>query len=198
MLTFAICLHPGFDLSAMAEGVYQDAIIDTVEPETLVTNVDCIKVTIHTINKKTNPKPYDAQNLHLATVTPQSLNFSSTFRLTAHQKITKAHAFILYFDTFFTHTGLPVSDDVEVSLVKDGEPALAEVWQIPGKARRKDSTGAGVEKGKEVSFSTGPMSIPTHWKQAIFLLREPIKAEEGKRKGDTLHKVRTLSFSCFL
>lgn len=29
------------------------------------------------------------------------------------------------------------------------------------------------------SFSTGLDSRPTHWKQTVFLLREPILAEEG-------------------
>ena len=29
------------------------------------------------------------------------------------------------------------------------------------------------------SFSTGPRSTPTHWKQTLFLLREPIVVDEG-------------------
>jgi protein arginine N-methyltransferase 3 len=29
------------------------------------------------------------------------------------------------------------------------------------------------------SFSTGPASVPTHWKQTVFLLREPIDVREG-------------------
>lgn len=34
-------------------------------------------------------------------------------------------------------------------------------------------------KEKITSFSTGPESIPTHWKQTVFLLKEPIGVEEG-------------------
>lgn len=34
-------------------------------------------------------------------------------------------------------------------------------------------------KPKVTSFSTGPASEPTHWKQTLFLLREPITAHEG-------------------
>ncbi|GJJ15438.1 hypothetical protein Clacol_009716 [Clathrus columnatus] len=157
----------GYDLSAMAENIYDDAIIDTVDPESLVTNTVCIK------------------DMHLSTITSQSLNFTSSFRLKTNRKISKAYAFILYFDTFFTPTGDPVDDDAEVTLVKDGEPALAEVWQVPGKPRRKESTN--FERGKEVSFSTGPMSIPTHWKQTIFLLKEPIKAEDDSIISGTLY-----------
>lgn len=44
---------------------------------------------------------------------------------------------------------------------------------------RKDSLGEGLKKDKLISFSTGPESVPTHWKQTIFLLREPIPLEEG-------------------
>lgn len=63
-----------------------------------------------------------------------------------------------------------------MQLVRDGEPALAEVWQVPGKVKRKESMS---ERGKDVSFSTGPQSAPTHWKHTLFLLREPITADEG-------------------
>lgn len=69
---------------------------------------------------------------------------------------------------------------------------LAEVWQIgggtgprkPNPTRRMSSQGEHLlrkerEKPKYVSFSTGPQSIPTHWKQTLFLLREPIVAQEG-------------------
>lgn len=110
-------------------------------------------------------------------MTPQSLNFVSSFTLTATRRVLKAHAFILYFDTFFSPSGTPVPEGTAVHLVKEGQPALAEVWQVPGKVKRKESSG---DKGKEVSFSTGPLSAPTHWKHALFLLREPFKVEEGK------------------
>jgi protein arginine N-methyltransferase 3 len=31
-----------------------------------------------------------------------------------------------------------------------------------------------------VSFSTGPHAKPTHWKQTVFLLEEPIIVQQGK------------------
>jgi protein arginine N-methyltransferase 3 len=31
-----------------------------------------------------------------------------------------------------------------------------------------------------VSFSTGPHAQPTHWKQTVFLLEEPINVKQGK------------------
>lgn len=36
------------------------------------------------------------------------------------------------------------------------------------------------EKGStQVSFTTGPQSLCTHWKQTVFLLRKPFKTIEG-------------------
>jgi hypothetical protein len=44
---------------------------------------------------------------------------------------------------------------------------------------RRSSLGEGLKKEKFTSFTTGPDSVPTHWKQTVFLLREPISAQEG-------------------
>ena len=33
---------------------------------------------------------------------------------------------------------------------------------------------------KVVSFTTGPSGTPTHWKQTLFYLEEPLKVEEGQ------------------
>jgi hypothetical protein len=61
---------------------------------------------------------------------------------------------------------------------------LAEVWPVGGKPapQRRQSLDESVrekELQKIVSFSSGPKSIPTHWKQTLFLLREPITVSEG-------------------
>lgn len=32
----------------------------------------------------------------------------------------------------------------------------------------------------EVFFTTGPRGTPTHWKQTVFLLKEPLVVVEGK------------------
>ena len=62
----------------------------------------------------------------------------------------------------------------------EGDPILAELWPFGGRPRRL-SSGDGLKPSKPriTSFSTGPKSVPTHWKQTLFLLREPIKATEG-------------------
>ena len=96
---------------------------------------------------------------------------------------TKIHAFVLYFDTFFTPSGEPIPEGTEVHIVREGDPILAEVWQVGGKrrvSRRMSSVDPSKKpKPKITSFSTGPLSTPTHWKQTLFLLRDPIVVHEG-------------------
>ena len=125
------------------------------------------------------------KDLHLNDIVPRQLDFSSSFTLIANaDRRTKVHAMVLYFDTFFTLTGEPVPSDTEVKIVKEGDIALAEIWPVGGKAapQRRASQGEGLQgkaKHKVTSFSTGPKSVPTHWKQTIFLLREPVTVDEG-------------------
>ncbi|KAI0072207.1 S-adenosyl-L-methionine-dependent methyltransferase [Panus rudis PR-1116 ss-1] len=156
----------GFDLSAMAEDVYNDAIVDIVSAESMASDSVCVK------------------DLYLKDITLKQLDFSSPFTLvsTAERK-TKVHAFVLYFDTFFTATGEPVPEETKPYIVREGDPILAEVWQVGGRPHtsRRMSSGDPLKKPKPKmsSFSTGPLSVPTHWKQTIFLLREPIIVHEG-------------------
>ena len=95
-------------------------------------------------------------------------------------------AFVLYFDTFFTSTGEPIPADTGVHVVQDGDPILAEVWPLGGRPyqARRMSVGDPLKgktpgRPKVTSFSTGPASEPTHWKQTAFFLREPISVAEG-------------------
>lgn len=156
----------GFDLSAMATDVYEDAIVDIVSPESLVS------------------EPVSVKDLFLREVTTKQLDFTSPFTLVATcDQRTKIHALVLYFDTFFTEDGAPAPADTPVHIVREGDPILAEVWQVGGRRHmtRRMSSGEGLKPHvpKVTSFSTGPLSVPTHWKQTLFLLRDPIVAEEG-------------------
>ncbi|KAF9568765.1 arginine N-methyltransferase 3 [Agrocybe pediades] len=151
----------GFDLSTMGEGLYDEAIIDVVGPEAMLS------------------KPYTVKDLVLGEVTPRDLDFSSSFTLVSTaQRRTKINSFILYFDTFFTAHGGPVPASTEVKIVQEGEAHLAELWPVGGKSALQRRKSLGPEKEKVTSFSTGPMSTPTHWKQTIFLLKEPITVTE--------------------
>ncbi|KII88239.1 hypothetical protein PLICRDRAFT_161146 [Plicaturopsis crispa FD-325 SS-3] len=163
----------GFDLSPMGTGVYDEAIVDVVGPETMVS------------------EPYIVKDLHIGTITAKQLDFASPFSLTSTtERRTKVHALVLYFDTFFTTTGDPVPPSKEVEVIKDRDVVVAEVWPVGNKPapQRRQSQGEGLKGMEKVtSFSTGPQSIPTHWKQTIFLLREPIIVEEGTVVAGTFH-----------
>ena len=120
-----------------------------------------------------------AQDLYLRDITARQLDFTAPFTLvsTADRR-TKIRALVLYFDTFFEATGSPISSDTTVHIRRDGGGELAEVWPVgrrPSVARRQ----AVKSKHEIISFSTGPRSVPTHWKHTIFLLREPITVIEG-------------------
>ena len=64
-------------------------------------------------------------------------------------------------------------------MIKEGEAVLAELWPVGGKAAHQRRQSTGREKDKITSFSTGPESTPTHWKQTIFILREPMIVSGG-------------------
>ncbi|TFK70555.1 protein arginine N-methyltransferase [Pluteus cervinus] len=152
----------GFDLSTMGNDLYDEAIIDVLGPNSLLS------------------EPYTVKDLLLSEITSRQLDFVSSFSVTStSDRRTKANAFVLYFDTFFTSNGHPISPSTRVNVVKDGEASLAEVWPIGGKVPSKRRQSQGRLGERETSFSTGPQSTPTHWKQTIFLLREPITVIEG-------------------
>lgn len=170
----------GFDLSAMAGDIYDDAIVDIVSENSLAS------------------EPFVLKDLFLREITTKQLDFSAPFTLVSTaDKRTKVRALILYFDTFFTADGDLIPEGTEVHISKEGDPILAEVWQVGSKPHipRRMSTGDGLKKPrrKMSSFSTGPLSIPTHWKQTLFMLKDPITVTEGTtvkgtfscRKSDT-------------
>ncbi|KAK0185705.1 S-adenosyl-L-methionine-dependent methyltransferase [Armillaria mellea] len=160
----------GFDLSAMADDMFDEAIIDVVGPETIIST------------------PCTIKDLYLGNISTRQLNFSSPFTLVSRaDRRTKVTAFVLYFDTFFTKTGKPVSPSTQVKVVKEDEAVLAEVWPVGGKPPPQRRPSQGADREKVTSFSTGPQSIPTHWKQTLFLLREPIVVEEGSKIRGTFY-----------
>ncbi|KAF8877148.1 S-adenosyl-L-methionine-dependent methyltransferase [Gymnopilus junonius] len=152
----------GFDMSAMAKDLYGESVVDVVGPETFLS------------------KPFAIKDLVLIDITTAELDFSSSFSLisTADRR-TKINSFLLYFDTFFTAHGGPVLPNTEVKTVKEGEAILAELWPVGGKSALQRRQSLGREKEHVTSFSTGPQSTPTHWKQTIFMLRDPITVSEG-------------------
>jgi protein arginine N-methyltransferase 3 len=168
----------------MADGLYDEAIVDIVGPDVIVSEPYVIKVRT-SLNILKFAMLMITKDLHLNDIAIRQLDFSSPFTLASNaDRRTKIHALVLYFDTFFVPSGEPVPSDTEVKIVKEGDIALAEIWPVGGKAapQRRASHGEGLQgktKVKVTSFSTGPKSVPTHWKQTIFLLREPFTVDEG-------------------
>ncbi|KAJ2489667.1 hypothetical protein IWW37_003805 [Coemansia sp. RSA 2050] len=105
------------------------------------------------------------------TATPAALDFSSSFTLVATRDST-IHAFLGYFDVAFARSqAVPGPSQAVLSLpVCDSDSSDAQVsaralWKQP------ESSMNG--------FTTGPHGTATHWKQTIFVLREPIQAKQG-------------------
>ena len=161
----------GFNMTCMASpaAVCEEAIIDVVPPASLVSEAVSVReLTLHTLKL--------------------SDSFSAPFTLTATRPCTKVRSFVLYFDCFFATDREPTAPGAKVNIVSPEEAQVAEIWPIgharakstddtrPTPARRKSSVDP---KGKPVSFSTGPQSVATHWKQTIFLLQEPIDVKPG-------------------
>ncbi|CAE6396058.1 unnamed protein product [Rhizoctonia solani] len=182
-LLYESMLDSGFNMSAMAKEVYDDALIEVVSADAVLTNDDLIK------------------DIPIQRVTRKNLDFSSPFVLTASRP-GKVHALLLYFDTWFTTDGADVPPDAEPTIAKgEGDVVTTDVLQIKARpdlvARRKSSMGPLRKKsmtgeelikdGKEVSFSTGPASMPTHWKQTLFLFRNPVDLKEGTCVSGRLH-----------
>ncbi|KAJ7046428.1 protein arginine N-methyltransferase [Mycena alexandri] len=168
----------GFDLSTMAAELYDEAIVDVVGPETILST------------------PYTVKDLHLGVITPRQLDFVSSFKLVSTvERRTKVNSFILYFDTFFTVDGQPTAEGTEAKVIRENDAVLAEVWPVGGRPAPQRRVSSGVAKSPEAakvtSFSTGPQSIPTHWKQTLFLLREPIVVEEGSVVTGHFHCVKS-------
>jgi len=104
----------------------------------------------------------------------------SNFSLKATvEKRTRVNSFVLYFDTFFAPSGRPIPPHAAVNLIQEGDPILADIWPVGGKSATKRRQSLCPEKEEIASFSTGPQSKPTHWKQALFLLSDSIMVTEG-------------------
>lgn len=147
----------GFDMTAMSEGSYDEAIVDIVGPETVAS------------------EPFVVKDLILGEITTRQLEFMSDFSLKATvEKRTRVNSFVLYFDTFFAPSGRPIPPHTAVKFIQEGDPILADIWPVGGKSATKRRKSLGPEKEEITSFSTGPQSKSTHWKQTLFLLPDPI------------------------
>lgn len=165
----------GFDMKAMKDKIEDEAIIEVVDDGEVVSQEQSIAVrppflpprslerTSRVLTRRALQK-----DIYTQTATIASLSFSSPFTL----PITRApasspsstsftlHALVAHFDTFFTSAPRLLSP-----------PARAASASAPG----------------EVFFTTGAWDTPTHWKQTMLVLREPITGVEvGDRVEGTI------------
>ncbi|OCF35227.1 protein arginine N-methyltransferase 3 [Kwoniella heveanensis BCC8398] len=154
----------GFDLSVMQGPCFGEGLTEVVDKEEVVTT----EAIVRDINS------------HSATI--KSLDFHSAFTLEANSNSnssgpTTIRAFLTHFDTFFSpHSGaekshVPPSEDVEILPFGDDE------YERPVQPLEQSN-----DNGVQVSFTTGPRGKYTHWKQVVFLLREPITLQNNGDK----------------
>lgn len=134
----------GFKMTSMREELYQEALIDVIPKESVVSNAVVIK------------------DLALNSVTSKELDFRSAFEVMVASD-GPIHGFVGWFDTVFSRDGeaIPVPDS--------------------------DKSIGNFSTDKLTRFTTGPHDKSTHWKQTLFLLKEPIEAKRGTRIQGEFH-----------
>lgn len=174
----------GFKMSAMTEGLFDEAYVETLSPESIVSNVA------------------DIFDLPLGVLPPRQPVFRSPFRLTLSKDAT-VHGFASWFDTWFMTSHQPYRVDEaghpvqlcggEILSLPDCTTKPVEPSDVPGiEFRGHETTPVPSDEqfkanahggGLPVSFTTGPYGKATHWKQTVFLLKEPIEAKQS----DVIH-----------
>lgn len=153
----------GFDMSAMTTGLLDEAFVDVLDAEEVVSD-SCIFA-----------------DLDLPSLPARQPEPESEFRLTVQKDAEEVHGFISWFDTFFFPTArvaAGASTDCPAFTLTEKDVAGIEL-------KKNETTPAtqGDSKGQLVTFSTSPYSKETHWQQTLFVLKQPIT---NVRAGDTI------------
>ena len=82
-------------------------------------------------------------------------------------------AFITWFDTFFS------SDSSSAGQAAPSQECSTEFFPDAAYEQAVEAK-ANAEGQADVSFTTGPRGKFTHWKQVVFMLRQPITLEKGE------------------
>ncbi|KAJ1964790.1 hypothetical protein GGI12_001196 [Dipsacomyces acuminosporus] len=121
------------------------------------------------------------------TATAAKLDFASSFAIEATRDA-RIHAFLGYFDVAFSRDqSSPGPPHEELCLPVY---ATSTVNSDSDSSKRSDGGDGGdgnispksLWKQPEASmngFTTGPHGTPTHWKQTVFVLKEPVDAKQG-------------------
>lgn len=155
----------GFHMPSMTRGLTDEAATEEVEADAIVSDAATIC------------------DLPLESLPVAQPAFVSPFSVTI-QRDTTVHGFVSWFDTWFApRANVPMS---EVPLVTTPPVQRDEVYGLD--LKRGDVVPApSASHGEWVSFTTSPFGQQTHWKQTIFLLKEPIEAKAGTRLQGEIH-----------
>ena len=159
----------------MKTGLVDEAWTDTFQPDQVVSSVGTLF------------------ELPLQTMAAKQPSFDAPFVLEA-SKACSIQAFVSWFDTWFTPDGLPVppmgNRDMQGGQTLQGLPPVTtrcpEEKDIAGLQLQGDAIvekASDTNTGRTVSFTTGPQGLETHWKQTLFVLKEPIDVEKGEDKA---------------
>lgn len=164
----------GFSMQAMKVGLVDEAWTDTFTSDQVISSIETIF------------------ELPLQSMTAKQPSFNSPFSLEIKQSCS-LQAFVSWFDTWFTPDGLPIPQSgrkdmqggEKLDALVDVETTCPKEEDVRGLNLEKGtiiqrSTDINEGKGEIVSFTTGPQGLETHWKQTLFVLKEPIEVEKGE------------------
>jgi protein arginine N-methyltransferase 3 len=142
-------------MSVMAESAFDEAIIDIVTPESILTSTDIINVRLFFLMVCFEANRQNLQDINTSAqpAHPSPSTFTSRFTLTSISPRRRiARAFVLHFDTFFTVDGRKVPEEVKAKEAREGEGVVKEVWRV-GKSSGGGSRGASPERTPEIPSS---------------------------------------------
>ncbi|CEH14204.1 Protein arginine N-methyltransferase PRMT1 and related enzymes [Ceraceosorus bombacis] len=169
----------GFEMHSMRHGLEDEAWTEHVSSESIVSSVATI------------------QDLPLEHIPSKQPTFVAPFSLIMSSSTT-VHGFISWFDTWFSPNHLPLPSKGRQEM-PGGEklaglppcetrtPELADVRGMNLRGGAIVDAASDEDGGEVVSFTTGPAGRETHWKQTLFILKEPIQASKGDVIEGTIH-----------
>lgn len=162
----------GFKMTAMAKGVFDEAYTEVLKKEVVVTDVATLL------------------DLPLCVLPTKQPTFRSPFTI----KVAKdgpIHGFVSWFDTWFMTSAEPYKregdnavqladgEELDLPTCTTAELITEDVPALKLKGNEVAPEPSTPSNGEVVSFTTSPFGKATHWKQTVFLIKEPLEAKAG-------------------